>query len=102
MDTLNSVVIDGRVYVAGKGEENSCRGCDLEDGHNRCIAADLCLNLGRDNIFRHSPQANPKTQQPTMKRENFERAKALIGRAKDVEDLIKAYARTASCSSCLI
>lgn len=25
-----------------------------------------------------------------MKRENFERAKALIGRAKDVEDLIKS------------
>lgn len=60
MDTLNAVVIDGRVYVAGKGEENSCRGYDLEDGHNRCIAADLCLNLGRDNIFRHSPKLTRK------------------------------------------
>lgn len=60
MKKINGIIADGKIYAAEETDEHSCLKCDLIEEDGGCPCRDYCFNLGRNNIFRYSPELTDK------------------------------------------
>lgn len=70
MEKINGIVIDGRFYEAEEQDLQFCNECDLNEQCNHPKSYDsglhsgllcLCQYIGKENIFRYSPELTKRT-----------------------------------------
>lgn len=75
MEKINGTIIEGKVYESIEQDIQLCCECDLYEQCNHPKLYDsglhsallcLCQYMGKDNIFRHSPELTERLNNPDL------------------------------------